>query len=384
MNNEAVLRSRYEEALEKIGVLVKARNFLVFEGGVESIDCKSPNELVNMFEHMSKLGQLQEEYKIQRNKAEQHEGHIEIRDLNEKYDQLNEQLQHVVADPEIQKLERKARKKQAKKDAKAAKKARKHQDDAPEQRKRLYVLGFEGDIKASAADNLREEITAVLNQVEDGDEVLVKVESPGGMVHSYGLAASQLQRVRDADVPLTIAVDKVAASGGYMMACVADRIVAAPFAVIGSIGVLAQLPNFHRLLKKNDIDFELFTAGEYKRTVTMFGENTDKGREKFSEELEKTHELFKDFVSTNRPQLDIAKVATGEVWYGKQAVAEGLVDELKTSDAIVQEHLKEWDVFDVRFVLKKNWQEKMGLAAEGALESAFLKIWQRGQGRPPL
>jgi serine protease SohB len=320
----------------------------------------------------------------QRNKAEQHEGHIEIRDLNEKYDQLNEQLQHVVADPEIQKLERKARKKQAKKDAKAAKKARKHQDEAPEQRKRLYVLGFEGDIKASAADNLREEITAVLNQVEDGDEVLVKVESPGGMVHSYGLAASQLQRVRDAGVPLTIAVDKVAASGGYMMACVADRIVAAPFAVIGSIGVLAQLPNFHRLLKKNDIDFELFTAGEYKRTVTMFGENTDKGREKFSEELEKTHELFKDFVSTNRPQLDIAKVATGEVWYGKQAVAEGLVDELKTSDAIVQEHLKEWDVFDVRFVLKKNWQEKMGLAAEGALESAFLKIWQRGQRRPPL
>ena len=166
----------------------------------------------------------------QRNKAEQHEGHIEIRDLNEKYDQLNEQLQHVVADPEIQKLERKARKKQAKKDAKAAKKARKHQDEAPEQRKRLYVLGFEGDIKASAADNLREEITAVLNQVEDGDEVLVKVESPGGMVHSYGLAASQLQRVRDAGVPLTIAVDKVAASGGYMMACVGDKILAAPFA----------------------------------------------------------------------------------------------------------------------------------------------------------
>ncbi len=320
----------------------------------------------------------------QRNKAEQHEGHIEIRNLNEKYDQLNEQLQHVVTDPEAQKTERKARKKQEKKDAKAAKKARKQQDDAPVHRKRLYVLGFEGDIKASAADNLREEITAVLNQVEAGDEVLVKVESPGGLVHSYGLAASQLQRIRDAKVPLTIAVDKVAASGGYMMACVADRIVAAPFAVIGSIGVLAQLPNFHRLLKKNDIDFELFTAGEYKRTVTMFGENTDKGREKFTEELEKTHELFKDFVSTNRPQLDIAKVATGEVWYGQQAVAEGLVDELKTSDAIVQEHLKEWDVFDVRFVLKKNWQEKMGLAAEGALENAFLKIWQRGQGRPPL
>lgn len=320
----------------------------------------------------------------QRNKAEQHEGHIEIRNLNEKYAQLNDQLQHVVTDPETLKAQHKASKKEKKKEAKAAKKNKGEASDDSDRRRRLYVLGFEGDIKASATDNLREEITAVLNQAEEGDEVLVKVESPGGLVHGYGLAASQLQRVREAQVPLTIAVDKVAASGGYMMACVANRIVAAPFAVIGSIGVLAQLPNFHRLLKKHDIDFELFTAGEYKRTVTMFGENTDKGREKFTEELEKTHELFKDFVSTNRPQLDIARVATGEVWYGKQAVDEGLVDELKTSDTVIQEHLKDWDVFDVRFVLKKNWQEKLGLAAEGALERAFLKIWQRGHARPPL
>jgi serine protease SohB len=211
--------------------------------------------------------------------------------------------------------------------------------------------------------------------------MLVRVESPGGMVHGYGLAASQLRRIRDAEVPLTIAVDKVAASGGYMMACVANRIVAAPFAVIGSIGVLAQLPNFHRLLKKNDIDFELFTAGEYKRTVTMFGENTDKGREKFSEELEETHELFKQFVTTNRPEVDIDKVATGEIWYGQKAVEKGLVDELQTSDALVQGYLADWDVFEVKFVHKKNWQEKLGLAAEGALERAFLKIWQKGQQR---
>ena len=320
----------------------------------------------------------------QRSKADQHEGHIEIRNLNEKYEQMRDQLQHVVSDPEAVKAERKEKKKKDKETAKAAKKARKHDEESSQQRKRLFVMAFEGDIKASAVDNLREEISAVLNQVQEGDEVMVKVESPGGLVHGYGLAASQLQRIRDAGVPLTIAVDKVAASGGYMMACVADRIVAAPFAVIGSIGVLAQLPNFHRLLQKNDIDFELFTAGEYKRTVTMFGENTDKGREKFTEELEKTHELFKEFVSSHRPQLDIAKVATGEVWYGKQAIDEGLVDELMTSDTFVQQHLADWDVFDVRFVLKKNWQEKLGLAAEGALEKAFLKIWQRGQGRPPL
>jgi serine protease SohB len=210
--------------------------------------------------------------------------------------------------------------------------------------------------------------------------MLVKVESPGGLVHSYGLAASQLRRIRDAEVPLTIAVDKVAASGGYMMACVANQIVAAPFAVLGSIGVLAQLPNFHRLLQKNNIDFELFTAGEYKRTVTMFGENTDKGREKFLEDIEETHELFKDFVSSNRPALDMARVATGEVWYGSKALEVGLVDALQTSDAFVQQRLPDWDVFEVKFVHKKNWQEKLGLAAEGALEKAFLKIWQRGQG----
>ena len=316
----------------------------------------------------------------QRQKAEQHEGHIEVRDLNEKYRQIGDSIQHIVVEPDELKALKKARKKADKQLAKQArKKSGKPADSAAERRKRLYVLNFEGDLKASAVDNLREEIS-VLPQIVAGDEMLVKVESPGGLVHSYGLAASQLRRIRDAQVPLTIAVDKVAASGGYMMACVANQIVAAPFAVLGSIGVLAQLPNFHRLLQKNNIDFELFTAGEYKRTVTMFGENTDKGREKFLEDIEETHELFKDFVSSNRPALDIARVATGEVWYGSKALEVGLVDALQTSDAFVQQRLADWDVFEVKFVHKKNWQEKLGLAAEGALEKAFLKIWQRGQG----
>lgn len=317
-----------------------------------------------------------------RQKAEQQEGHIEVRDLNEKYRHIGQSIQQVVEEPDTLKAEMKAEKKAEKAKAKAAKKKRGKSDSAEdEKRKRLYVLDFDGDIKASATDHLREEISAVLTQIKPGDEMLVRVESPGGMVHGYGLAASQLRRIRDAEVPLTIAVDKVAASGGYMMACVATRIVAAPFAVIGSIGVLAQLPNFHRLLKKNDIDFELFTAGEYKRTVTMFGENTDKGREKFSEELEETHELFKQFVSSNRPEVDIDKVATGEIWYGQKALEVGLVDELQTSDSLVQGYLADWDVFEVKFVHKKNWQEKLGLATEGALEKAFLKIWQKGQQR---
>jgi len=318
----------------------------------------------------------------QRQKAEQHEGHIEVRDINEKYRHIGQNIRSVVAPQHELKAELKAEKKAEKARLKSEKKKRgKAAPSADERRRRLYVLNFDGDLKASATDNLREEISAVLPQIKPGDEMLVRVESPGGMVHGYGLAASQLRRIRDAGVPLTIAVDKVAASGGYMMACVADRIIAAPFAVIGSIGVLAQLPNFHRLLKKHDIDFELFTAGEYKRTVTMFGENTDKGRDKFMQELEETHELFKGFVSTNRPAIDISQVATGEIWYGQKAIEIGLVDELQTSDAFLQGRLADWDVFEVKFVHKKNWQEKLGFAAEGALERTLLKIWQRGQGR---
>jgi len=310
-----------------------------------------------------------------RQRASQTEGHIEIRNVNERFRHFGDVIRDVVEDRHTSKQQKKAEKKAEKAKAKAAKKRK--QDE--QRRKRLYVLSFEGDLKASATENLREEISAVLPHIESGDEVLVKVDSPGGLVHGYGLAASQLQRIRAAGVPLTIAVDKVAASGGYMMACVGDRIVAAPFAVLGSIGVLAQLPNFHRLLKKNDIDFEIHTAGEYKRTLTLFGENTEKGREKFLEDLEETHQLFKGFVKANRPGLDMDKVATGEVWYGQDALDEGLVDELQTSDAFVQARLPDWDVFEVRYVHKKHWQEKLGFAAEGALERTFLKIWQRGQ-----
>lgn len=311
----------------------------------------------------------------------EHEGHIEIAHLNDKYKQISEQMQSVVIDEEQLKVERKAQKKTDKQKAKDAKKAAKKSTDnkTESDRKRLYVLEFDGDIKASATENLREEISAVLPQVRPGDEILLKLESPGGMVHSYGLAASQLQRIADAKVPLTVAVDKVAASGGYMMACVGSNIIAAPFAVLGSIGVLAQLPNFNRLLKKHDIDIELLTAGEYKRTLTMLGENTDKGRQKFIEELEETHTLFKEFVGENRPTLDVARVSTGEVWYGRKAIDVGLIDALQTSDAFVQARLKDQDVFEVKFVHKKTWHEKMGMAAEGAMEKTFLKIWQRVQ-----
>lgn len=229
---------------------------------------------------------------------------------------------------------------------------------------KVYVLDFKGDTAASAVDNIREEITLILATAKAGrDRVVVRLESPGGMVHGYGLAAAQLVRLRDAGFHLTICVDKVAASGGYMMACIASEIIAAPFAVVGSIGVVAQVPNFNRLLKEHHVDFELYTAGQFKRTVTMFGENTPEGKAKFEEELQQTHELFKHFVEKYRPQLNVEKVATGEHWYGRDALDLNLVDKLQTSDEYLLNLLPHHDVYVIQTRRKPTLGEKIGLQA---------------------
>lgn len=229
---------------------------------------------------------------------------------------------------------------------------RQHKDEAKAPggqpaRPRLFVLDFEGDLRASAVSELREEVTALLQVAGSGDEIVVRLESPGGMVHSYGLAASQLARIRKRGIRLTVVVDKVAASGGYMMACVADRIVAAPFAIIGSIGVVLQMPNFHRFLKGKEIDFELLTAGEHKRTLTLFGENSEPARAKAMEELEDTHALFKEFIGQHRPQLDVDRVSNGEHWFGTRALDLGLVDELSTSDDYLLQRMETHEVFNL-------------------------------------
>ncbi len=229
---------------------------------------------------------------------------------------------------------------------------------------KIYVIDFKGDVQASAVENLREEITLILATAKAGkDRVVVRLESPGGMVHGYGLAAAQLVRLRDAGFHLTICVDKVAASGGYMMACIANEIITAPFAVVGSIGVVAQVPNFNRLLKEYNVDFELYTAGEYKRTVTMFGENTPEGKAKFEQELQQTHALFKHFVEKYRPKLNVEKVATGEHWYGQDALDLNLVDELKTSDEYLLSALPQHDVYVISTRRKPTLGEKLGLQA---------------------
>ena len=246
---------------------------------------------------------------------------------------------------------------------------------------KVYVLDFKGDTAASAVESLREEITLILATAKVGrDRVVLRLESPGGMVHGYGLAAAQLVRLRDAGFNLTICVDKVAASGGYMMACIANEIVSAPFAVVGSIGVVAQVPNFNRLLKEHHVDFELYTAGQFKRTVTMFGENTAEGKAKFEEELQQTHELFKHFVEKYRPQLNVEKVATGEHWYGKDALKLNLVDKLQTSDEYLLSLLAQHDVYVIDTRRKPTLGEKLGLQAaqiaDGLVPAVMNKIME--------
>lgn len=314
-------------------------------------------------------------------------GHIEVTKLNEKFEHLRDSLRDAMLDDEEYKEFEKAEKKRLKEEKAQKKKAAKElakakteeatSENTEAAKKRIFVLDFYGDIKASEVESLREEISTVLTLAKPTDEVVVKVESGGGMVHSYGLASSQLARITNKNIPLTVCVDKVAASGGYMMACVANKIVAAPFAILGSIGVVAQLPNFHKLLKKNDIDFEMFTAGEYKRTVTMFGENTEKGRAKFVEELEDTHVLFKEFVSEHRPQVDVVKVATGEVWFGRRAQEVNLIDELQTSDEYLFAQAETADIYEVEFTYKKSLPEKLGFAAQAAVDRLLMTWWER-------
>ncbi len=316
---------------------------------------------------------------------------LDITHLNKEYEEMEKTISSALlsdaALKEKMKLEKKQNKQKAKEEKRAEKKANKTKagktkqektgssdqsveknqketasasnDDQEAQKRRMFIIDFDGDIRASAVDSMREEISAILTHATEKDEVLVRLESGGGMVHSYGLAASQLQRIKDKGIPLTISVDKIAASGGYMMACVANRIIAAPFSIIGSIGVLAQIPNLHRLLKKHDIDYEQLHAGEYKRTLTMFGENTDKARVKMQEELEETHTLFKDFVKSQRPSLDIDHVSTGEHWLGTRALELGLVDELKTSDDYLMSARENTELINLSFNEKTNMMDKL-------------------------
>lgn len=292
-----------------------------------------------------------------------HKPSIEVENLNEKNEDLKTMLSAFVLDKKDFKKQQKNKEKEEKKNK--------------VKKPHAYHLTFDGDISASQVKELRDEVTAVLNVAQTGDQVIVCVESPGGMVSGYGLAAAELVRIRDAGLQLTVCVDKVAASGGYMMACTAHKIVAAPFAILGSIGVLAQVPNINRLLKKHDIDYEEMTSGQYKRTVSVFGEITEKGREKFKEQLQDTHALFKQWVHTYRPQLNLEEVATGEYWFGLKAIELKLVDTIETSDQYLQKLLSTHTVVKIKFQQKKKLGDKLSEAFGMIIDRSIDKLIQK-------
>lgn len=277
-------------------------------------------------------------------------GKVKIKHLNKRFNAQRHNLQETI-------LDKKAFKAWRKQQAKAQKKS---QTTKP----RVFMLEFTGDVRAQAVSSLREEVSAILAIANEHDQIVLKLESPGGMVHAYGLAASQLQRIKAHGLHLTVCVDKVAASGGYLMACIADNIIAAPFAIIGSIGVIAQLPNFHRWLDKHEIDVEQISAGDYKRTLTLFGENTPEKREKFTSQVQDTHDLFKQFVEQHRPQVNIEEVATGEYWYGSQAFTHRLIDALGTSDDYLLKAYERADIFSVRYKVKKSLSARLWQSAK--------------------
>lgn len=322
-----------------------------------------------------------------RGRKPQRQGQIEVNKLNESLEDMRDSLKQTLMNPALlkqtQKDQKAADKEKAKEEKRAAKMARKQRGkgktvvaDEP-RRKAVFVVDFVGDIRGSAVSSLRHEISAILTSATSEDEVVIKVESGGGMVTSYGLAASQLDRLRKKDIPLTVCIDKVAASGGYMMACVANKIVAAPFAVVGSIGVVAQMPNFHRLLEENKIDVELLTAGKFKRTLTMFGKNTEEGREKFIEDIEQIHVQFKEYVKEHRAEVDIEEIATGEIWSGKPALEKKLIDQISTSDEYVLSACDNADVFEIKYREKKPLMEKFGFAAQNTIDGVLFRWFNR-------
>jgi len=314
------------------------------------------------------------------------EGSIEITNLNETYDAMRESLSFSLLDEQAEKLARKDKKSEDKAERKAqkaaAKKARKQRGDGETHvnepgKKRVFVMDFDGDMRATAVENMRREISAILTTATEQDEVVLRLTSGGGTVTGYGLGASQLDRVKAKNVSLTVCIDQVAASGGYMMACVADKLIAAPFAFLGSIGVVAQIPNFHRLLKEFNIDFEVLTAGKFKRTLTVFGENSDEGRDKFLQDIERIHGQFKQHVDHYRPSLNIEEVATGEIWAGQDALDRHLADELGTSDAYLMDQLEEADVLMVKYQKKKSIADRFSIGVQDTVDGLLMRWVER-------
>ncbi len=287
-------------------------------------------------------------------------GQLEVRVLNKEYDvvrrTMNQVSGHKVKRPKFSEILKQVQKRRL------------------EPQGTIFVIDFTGDTHASGVPALAREITAVLETATPEDEVIVRLESPGGVVHGYGLATAQLERIKQANVKLTVCIDKVAASGGYMMACVADKVVAAPLAIVGSIGVIAELPNIHKLLNRAGIEYEQIVAGAYKRPLSIFTENTPEGREKYQEQISRTFELFRQHVQKYRSIKDFDKVADGHVFYGQEALGKNLIDMIETSESLISRLTKTNRVVAVKWNEPVNMMQRLGLAASVVTEAVATKL----------
>lgn len=268
-------------------------------------------------------------------------------------------------------------KKALKKEVKALKEQHKKEDKSNDDKPNAYTIRFKGDIQASQVDALRQEVTAILTTAKAGEEVVISIESPGGAVPGYGLAASQILRLKEADLKVTACVDQVAASGGYMMACVADRILAAPFSIVGSIGVLSQVPNIHRFLKRFDVDVDVLTAGKHKAPMTLMGENTEEGKQKHVQDLNAIHTRFKELVKLHREELNIDDVSEGDFWLAEDALKLNLVDEISTSDAYIMSLCAQANVYRVQWQPHKSFEQRIKGATSALMSAMENRLMQR-------
>lgn len=228
--------------------------------------------------------------------------------------------------------------------------SRKSGDEKTGEPGKVAVLKFKGDIRASARFAFAKLVDEVVLNAREFKEVVVVVESPGGGVSEYGMLFAELERMRkcEENFQLTVVVDTVAASGGYLMSLPAHKILAAPFAMVGSIGVVSFIPNIRELLEANKIKPRTFTAGDFKRTVTLTDEGDEKSAEQYKQQLALIHEQFKQALKKYRPQVELEKVATGEAWLASTTVEKELqlVDGLNTSHALLLEMNQSFDLVE--------------------------------------
>ncbi len=211
---------------------------------------------------------------------------------------------------------------------------------------RLAVLRFQGlrDLNASGDQRLSEAIDEVLVNRDHFEEAVVIIDSPGGTTHGYGHAYALLERLSASGLKVTACIDRIGASGGYLMALPADRILAGPFAIVGSVGVVAGIPNVKRLLEEKGVSYRLFVAGDKKRVVHFADDDGPEVREYMDEKLAGIHTQFLQAVEKHRgDRVKLDEVRSGDHWSAEESVEKGLglVDELQTSAEYLLERNRE-------------------------------------------